>query len=300
MSKRTGMIFAMGAAFFYGVSTITAKMSTVGSGNAITISFYRNFVSIPMLFLLLKFANIPLGVTKHEIKGLAVLGMLGGFITGALLYASYSYISVGLTTCLHFSFPVILASLYVLVFKEKLSKAKITALALGFGGIWFFLDNSSISSPVGLFTAFLSGVSYALYLLFMDKWGLKAMNGLKLSFYCCIFSSMFLYAFGLLRNYSFQGVMGQGAWVWILATSVLVSLLGSSMVPTAVRHVGGTVTGIVGILEPVTSVVMGVLLLGEPFGLRGIVGAGFVLSASVLLALEKEIPEDIVIDKTEE
>lgn len=278
----------MGAAFFYGVSTITAKMSYVGGGNAITISFYRNFISIPMLFVLLKLAKISFDVTKRELVGLFILGVLGGFITGALLYASYANLSVGLTTCMHFSYPVILACIYVLVFKDKLSRAKLMALALGFGGIWFFLESDAVVNTYGLFTAFMSGVSYALYLLFMDKWGLKAMNGLKLSFYCCIFSSVSLYAFGLLQGYNFQGVMSNGAWVWINATAVLVSVLGSSMIPVAVRHVGGTVTGIVGILEPVTSVVMGVLLLGEPFGLKGFLGAGFVLSAAVLLALEKE------------
>lgn len=292
MSKRTGMIFAIGAAFFYGVSTITAKMSYAGGGNAITISFYRNFISIPMLYLILKLAKISLRITKREMFGLFVLGVLGGFLTGALLYVSYASISVGLTTCLHFSYPVILAAIYVFVFKMELSKMKLLALILGFGGIWFFLENDVVVNMQGLFSAFMSGVTYALYVLFMDKWNLKAMNGIKLSFYCCVFSSISLYVYGVLRGYSFQGTMGGGAWVWIGATAILVSLLGSSMIPFAVQKVGGTVTSIVGILEPVTSVVMGVLLLGEPFGLKSAVGAVFVLSAAVMLALEKESGEN--------
>jgi drug/metabolite transporter (DMT)-like permease len=291
MNKKTGMLFALGAAFFYGASTITAKMAYVGGGNAITLSFYRNFISIPMLFILLKLAKISFDVTKRELMGLFVLGILGGFITGTLLYASYENISVGLTTCIHFSYPVILACIYVFVFKKKLSKTKVMALVLGFGGIWFFLGNDVVANTYGLVTALMSGVSFALYLLFLDKWNLKAMNGLKLSFYCCIFSSVALYVFGLMQGYSFQGVMSAGAWKWISVTAVLVSILGNSMIPAAVKHVGGTVTGIVGILEPVTAVIMGVLFLGEPFGLKGFVGAAFVLSASVMLALEKESKE---------
>ena len=291
MNKKTGMLFAMGAAFFYGASTITSKMSYVGGGNAITLSFYRNFFSIPMLFVLLKLAKISFGVTKRELVGLFVLGVLGGFITGTLLYVSYANISVGLTTCIHFSYPVILACIYVLVYKKKLSKTKVMALILGFGGIWFFLENDAVANTYGLVTAFMSGVSFALYLLFMDKWNLKAMNGLKLSFYCCIFSSVLLYVFGLMQGYSFQGVMSEGAWKWISISAVLVSVLGNSMIPVAVKHVGGTVTGIVSILEPVTAVIMGVLLLSEPFGLKGFVGAAFVLSSSVILALDRESKE---------
>lgn len=291
MNKRLGLFCALAAAFFYGVSTITAKMSYVGGGSAIALSFYRNFISIPMLFVILKYAKISLRVTKREVVGLFVLGVLGGFITSVLLYASYANISVGLTTCMHFSYPVVLACIYVFIYKSKLSRTKIVSLVLGFGGMWFFIESDAVINSYGLFAAFMSGVSYAIYLLFMDKWNLKEMNGLKLSFYCCIFSSLSLYAYGLILGHSFQGAMSSGAWVWISSTAVLVSVLGSSMIPVAVKHVGSTVTGIVGILEAVTSVVLGVILLSEPFGIRSAVGAIFVLTAAILLGLEKDSKE---------
>lgn len=287
MNKRTGILFAMGAAFFYGVSSITGKMSYVGDGNAVTISFYRNLISVPLLFLLLKVAGISMKITKRECLGLAILGGLGGCITGVLIYTSYQYISVGLTTCIHFSYPVILAFIYVFIFKEKLSKTKVVALILGMGGMLFFLESDVAVNPFGVFTALMSGFGYAFYLIVMDKWNLKSMNGFKLSFYCCIFSGISLFLFGSIMGYKFSGVMNSGAWVWILATAFFVSVLGNAMIPAAVNHVGPTVTGIVGILEPVTSVLMGILLLGEPFGLRSMAGAAAVLGAAILLSLEK-------------
>jgi len=287
MNKKTGMIFAMGAAFFYGVSTITGKMAYVGGGNAVTISFYRQLLSIPILFLILKMAKISLKVTKRELIGLVLLGLLGGFITGALLYMSYEFISVGLSSCIHFAYPVILACIYAFIFKEKFSKTKVLALALGFGGMWFFLDSNVTINLIGILAALMSALTYAFYLIVMDKWGLKSMNGFKLSFYCCIFSGISLYTFGLFKGYNFTGVTSSGAWVWILGTSLLISVLGNTMIPVAVNNVGPTVTGIIGILEPVVSVIMGVLLLGESFGISNIVGAILVLGAGILLALEK-------------
>jgi drug/metabolite transporter (DMT)-like permease len=287
MNKRTGILFAMGAAFFYGVSSITGKMSYVGDGNAVTISFYRNMISVPLLFLVLKLAGVSMKITKRECLGLAILGVLGGCITGVLIYTSYQYISVGLTTCIHFSYPVILAFIYVFIFKEKLSRTKVAALILGIGGMLFFLESDAAVHPFGIFTALMSGFGYAFYLIVMDKWNLKSMNGFKLSFYCCIFSGISLFLFGSIMGYGFSGVMNSGAWVWILATAVFVSVLGNAMIPAAVNHVGPTVTGIVGILEPVTSVVMGILLLGEPFGLRSMAGAAAVLGAAILLSMEK-------------
>lgn len=287
MSKRAGIFFAMGAAFFYGVSSITGKMSYVGGGNAVTISFCRNMISVPILFLLLKLAGISMKITKRECLGLAILGGLGGCITGVLIYTSYQYISVGLTTCIHFSYPVILAFIYVFVFKEKLSKTKVVALILGVGGMLFFLESDAAVNPFGIFTALMSGFGYAFYLIVMDKWNLKSMNGFKLSFYCCIFSGISLFLFGSIMGYRFSGVMNSGAWVYIMGTALLVSVLGNTMIPAAVNRVGPTVTGIVGILEPVASVLMGALLLGEPFGIRSMMGAMLVLGAAILLSLEK-------------
>ncbi len=299
MNKKTGMIFAMGAAFFYGVSTITGKMSYVGGGNPVALSFYRNLISVPMLFGILKIRGTRLAITSGECVGLIWLGLLGGFVTGVLLYTSYTYISVGLSTCAHFSFPVILAVIYVLFFKEKFSRTKLAALGLGVAGIWFFLESDARMNPLGIFTALLSGFTYAAYLVVMDRRGLKAMDGYKLSFYCCVFSSLWLGIFGLVRSYPFRGVLGSGAWMYLIATALLISVLGNAMIPVAVRNVGATVTGIVGILEPVTSVVMGVLLLGEAFGIRSGVGALCVLSAAILLGLEKDEGGDFSLKEAE-
>ncbi len=291
MSKRTGLIFAMGAAFFYGVSTITGKMAYVGGGNPVALSFYRNLISVPMLYAILALRGTKLAITRRECAGLVWLGLLGGFVTGVLLYTSYTYISVGLSTCAHFSFPLILAAIYVIVYKEKFSRTKLIALGLGVAGIWFFLEGDARINPFGMMTALLSGFTYAAYLVVMDRRGLKAMDGFKLSFYCCVFSSLWLGLFGLIRNYPFLGILGKGAWMYLAATALLISVLGNTMIPVAVRNVGATVTGIAGILEPVTSVLMGVLLLGEPFGLRGAAGALCVLTATVLLGLEKNPAE---------
>ncbi|MDD2295152.1 MAG: DMT family transporter [Eubacteriales bacterium] len=288
MSKRTGLIFAMGAAFFYGVSTITGKMSYVGGGNPVALSFYRNLISVPLLFAVLRLRKTDLSVTRRECAGLAWLGLLGGFVTGVLLYISYTLISVGLSTCLHFSFPVILAVIYALFYHEKFSRIKILALVLGIAGVWFFVESDARINSLGILTALLSGVTYAAYLIVMDRRGLKSMDGYKLSFYCCLFSSLWLGFFGTVRGYPFQGVLDSNAWMYITATAVLVSVLGNTMIPVAVRNVGATVTGIAGILEPVTSVLLGVLLLGEPFGFRSIVGAACVLTAAILLGLEKD------------
>lgn len=289
--KRLGMLFAAGAAICYGVSGITGKLAYGGGGNTISILVYRNMISVLLLFLILKTRRISIGVTKRQLAGLAYLGFQGGFITAVLMYSSFQYISVGLATCTHFCFPVIVACIYVFIFKEKLSRTKTLALLLAFAGVWFFLESNAVMDPKGLALAFASGVSNAIFLTAMDKLGLKSLNGFVISFYGCIFSGISLTIFGVLAGYDLSGGMLPIGWFYVIIGAVLVSALANAMVPAAVRYVGPTVAGIFGILEPVISVLLSVLILREPFGLRSLLGASLVLSAAAMLTLEKEPAE---------
>ncbi|MDD2295153.1 MAG: DMT family transporter [Eubacteriales bacterium] len=290
--KKIGMLFAAGAAICYGISGITGKLAYGGGGNTVSILVYRNMISVLLLFLILNARHIPIRVTKKQLAGLAYLGVQGGFLTAMLMYSSFQYISVGLATCTHFCFPVIVACIYVFIFKEKLSRTKTLALLLAFAGVWFFLESNAVVDPKGLALAFASGVSNAIFLTVMDKLGLKSLNGFVISFYGCIFSGTALTIYGLLAGYDLSGGMMPIGWFYVIIGAVLVSALANAMVPTAVRYVGPTVAGIFGILEPVISVLLSVLILHEPFGLRSLLGASLVLSAAVMLTLEKE-PEAI-------
>ena len=288
MSRRGGLLFAMGAAFFYGLSAIAGKLAVGGGGSAIVLSFYRNAYSIPLLYAILKLRKTDLSLTKKDTISIAFMGLVGGFLAGSMLFVAYSYISVSLAVCLHFSFPVMVAFAYTVFFKARFSRTKMLALAISFSGIWFFLERQQEIHTMGVLTALLSAVFYAAYLITMDRRGLKEMDGLKLSYYCSISSTLWLGLYGWLAGKQFAGVMGDGAWTYILAMAVLISLLGNPMIVVAVKSVGPTVASIVGVLEPVVSVLLGVFLLKEPFGFRSVIGAVLVLSASVLLALEKE------------
>lgn len=286
--RKMGMLFAAGAAICYGISGITGKLAYGGGGNTISILVYRNMISVPLLFLILKIKGISIRITKKQLAGLAWLGAQGGFLTAMLMYSSFQYISVGLATCTHFCFPVIVACIYVFIFKEKLSRTKTLALLLAFAGVWFFLESNAVVNPKGLVLAFASGVSNAIFLTVMDKLGLKSMSGFLLSFYACIFAGIALTIFGLLAGYDLSQGMAPVGWMYVVIGAVLVSALANAMVPTAVKHVGPTVAGIFGILEPVISVMLSVLILHEPFGLRSLMGASLVLTAAVMLTLEKE------------
>ena len=102
-SKRTGLLLAALAAIFFGLSSITAKMASIGAGgNGISIAFYRNLSVLPVLAAILKIKGYGFAVTKKQLVSLLFIGMTCGGLTAMLLYLSYDYISLWLTLCLQF------------------------------------------------------------------------------------------------------------------------------------------------------------------------------------------------------
>ena len=284
-SKRTGLLLAALAAIFFGLSSITAKMASIGAGgNGISIAFYRNLSVLPVLAAILKIKGYGFAVTKKQLVSLLFIGMTCGGLTAMLLYLSYDYISVGLTLCLHFLYPALVALFYAVFFKQKLTKIQGASLLLACLGIWVMMFGGLEANPLGLTLALLSSVAYSTYLIISDRSGVRELNGFKISFYNTLFGSIFLFVFGHIFGFSFAECRPAG-WIWLFLTGLMVVCIGNVMTPEAVKRIGPTVTGILGILEPITSLVCSILLLGEPLTKRSLLGGILVLASAFLITL---------------
>ena len=284
-SKRTGLLLAALAAIFFGLSSITAKMASIGAGgNGISIAFYRNLSVLPVLAAILKIKGYGFAVTKKQLVSLLFIGMTCGGLTAMLLYLSYEYISVGLTLCLHFLYPALVALFYAVFFKQKLTKIQGASLLLACLGIWVMMFGGLEANPLGLTLALLSSVAYSAYLIISDRSGVRELTGFKISFYNTLFGSIFLFVFGHIFGFSFAECRPVG-WIWLFLTGLMVVCIGNVMTPEAVKRIGPTVTGILGILEPITSLVCSILLLGEPLTKRSLLGGILVLASAFLITL---------------
>ena len=223
-------------------------------------------------------------VTRRQLVSLLFIGMTCGGLTAMLLYLAYDYISVGLTLCLHFTYPALVAVFYSLFFREKLTKIQGVSLLLACAGIWVMMFGGLEANPLGLTLALLSSVAYSTYLIISDRSGVRELNGFKISFYNTLFGSIFLFVFGHIFGFSFAECRPAG-WIWLFLTGLMVVCIGNVMTPEAVKRIGPTVTGILGILEPITSLVCSILLLGEPLTKRSLLGGILVLASAFLITL---------------
>lgn len=290
MNKTKGIIFGVLAAFIYGFTPILGKLTYLEGSNSMSLTFYRNFLSIPFLFFMLKYKKIDFKINKTECKKLAILASLGSTLTALTLYKAYNYISVGMTTTIHYIYPVLVTAACILIFKEKVSKEKIIALVLSTIGVMMFFEGNF--SIIGVTLALLSGVVYAAHILYIDKSGLNSMYAFKITFYLSIFSSLYLLIAGMVSN-SLVTVMTLKGWIFTILVSFFVSFLANTFIPIGVKHAGPTITSIVGMLEPITSVILGILILSEPVTTRNIMACILILAGVfIVINTKKEISKN--------
>ena len=288
MNKTKGLTFGILAGFIYGFTPILGKLTYLEGSNPISLTFYRNLLSIPFFFVMLKYSKVPLKVEKTQLKQLSVLGFLAS-ATALSLYGSYNYISVGMSTTIHYIYPVLVTAACIVIFRDKISKDKLVSLILSTIGIALFFEGSF--NMTGILMALLSGVFFAGYLLFMDKSGLNTIYPFKITFYTATFSSLYLFVFGIAsKNLVFS--MTFKGWFFTILVAVFVSFLANTFVALGVKYVGPTVTSIVGMLEPITSIVMGILFLSEPITLRNIIACMLILLGVLIVTLAKEKNND--------
>lgn len=287
--KSLGIGCAIAAAVIYGLTPILAKIAYIEGSNTITLTFFRSMFSFPVLFLILKVKGESIRVCKKDFITLVILGFLGAFATGLMLYGAYNYISVGLTTCMHDVYPVLVALGAVLLFKERVSRSKVLALGIALVGLWTILAGDMTLNFYGVALALGSGLAYAAYMLIMDKCGMNRLNPFLISFYMCGVASTFLFLFGTASGELVYDLTPKG-WLCTFLMAMFVSVLANSLIPMAIKRVGPTVTSILGMFEPVVALTMGIFFLGENLTFKSSIGCAMVIAAVIILTLEKEPP----------
>lgn len=287
MTKAKGLIFIMLSAIIFGFTPILARMAYEGGGNGLTLVFLRTALCLPLLFLVLKYKKISLKISKKELKQILILGVFGFAITAILLYTSYSFISVGLATTLHFVYPLLIVLGCAVFFKEKLDCYKIIAVCFATAGILLFGNGQSGGSLPGLILAFLSGALYAFYVIYMDKSGLKEMHYFKLAFYLNLVVAVFSGIYGTVTH-TLTLHLTSDAWVQALLVSFFTTLGAMPLFQIGLQSVGASTAGILSTLEPITSIVCGAIVLKEHISVPKLFGCALILISVILTAVSQK------------
>lgn len=279
-----GMLFVILSAVLFGLMPLFATQIYILGGNSLTLCLHRFLFSIPFLYLIIKVKyRMSLKVTHRQLGKIAVLS-LGCAGTPLLLFQAYRYISSGMATTIHFVYPILVLLGCAVVYHEKITLHKKICAALCVLGIMGFYSPGETGALPGVVLAFLSGVTYAFYVLYYSRGGLSDISSYKLSFYLSAFSSFYVFVIGLFTG-NMVLKLPLRAWILSVAFAFMVSVLATVAFQTGTKITGPQKASMLSTFEPLTSVVVGAVLLGETLTLKAAAGIVCILLAVLLLAL---------------
>ncbi len=287
MTRYKGILYTVLSAFLFGFSPIIAKFCYAEGTNSITIVFLRGFLSLPFLYTLARFSKTPMRISKQELLHILPVGIIGAAMTSICLYSAFLFIGVGLGTTLHYCYPLLIFLIYFLLYRQKPGALKWCALVVGLLGIAITLRPGAQGSFWGIGLSLLSGLSYCVYLIVIDRTSLKDMNCFKLTFYICLVSSLSSFTFGAVTG-QLQFPKSAAGWGASLLLALLISVGGLTLLQLGIASTSPSTVSLLYTVEPITSVLMGAILLGETLDTRSLFGILLILLGVVLVALAEK------------
>lgn len=279
---KKGYIYTALSAIIFGLMPLLTKIIIARGATSLTIPFFRVFYVTIVLFFVLKIKKIDFHLEKRDLLSVMLTSIFGSGLTIIILNESYNYVDTGIATSLHFLYPLFVAILCCFFYGEKIKKKQIISLSFALVGIICFMSKGN-GSLFGYLLAIASGLTYAFYLVKMDKSGLVKMNALKLSFYLALFTTIEIFTINLfMQDVVFK--MDALSYGLLLVLALSSSFLATVLLQKGVLLLGSTRASFICLLEPVTSMIVGILWLNEALTLnKGLGGLAIIISLIIFL-----------------
>lgn len=276
LSEQTrGYILGSVAAVSYGLNPLFA-LPLYGAGlGADSVLFYRYVLAVVMLGALMLARRQSFALSRRDLLPLAGMGLLFS-VSSLTLFESYNYMDAGIASTLLFVYPVMVAVIMAVGFHERVTVATVLSIVLACTGISLLYKggDGTTLSLTGVLLVFLSSLSYAVYIVGINRSSLKNLPTEKLTFYCLVFGSL-VYVVRLRGCTELQSIPTAALWVNAVSLALFPTIVSLVTMAGAIRRIGSTPTAILGALEPVTALFFGVAVFGEAFTLR--IGTGVLL-----------------------
>lgn len=279
-----GYIFAILSAVIYGCMPLMAKNIYADGVNPFTLVFLRNFFSLIPLGILAYREQKTIKIPVKLLPSIGLIAGLGCCITPILLFTSYRFIASGTATVIHFAYPAIVIVGQILFLKKKVQVGSLISVLLCVVGVGLFYSPEESFNLTGSLLALASGVTFASYVILLSRFDSSQVSGFLFTFYIALLSAVICFVICLVTG-SFAFPVSIKGWGLCVLFSLLVTTGAVVLFQQAAFLIGGERVSILSTLEPITSVVVGVIVFKEAIGMRTVIGIVFVIAASVLTAL---------------
>ena len=277
--KLKGYLLAIVSAVTYGlIPLFIIPIKTMGFPMDTTL-FYRFFISSAFVSVYLFIKKESFRVQSHELFIMVILGVLYA-LSSDLLFVGYDHLTPGIASTILFVYPVFVAIILWLLFQEKLSRNTFLAIVITLSGVMVLSvkDNSFNINVVGLGVSVLSALSYATYMVIVNKSRIE-ISGILVTFYSMFFSAVYYLCKAVLKDVD---LFPDASLLLHLSVFALVTtVLSITALIYAIQLIGSTPTAIMGALEPVVAVAVSVLLFHEKLTLNLSIGVVLIITGVI-------------------
>lgn len=286
MRQSLGLLYGILSSATFGLIPLFTLPLIESGMDMQSILFFRFAISAVLMLAVAKLQKKSLKLSFREFVTLVFLGLCYA-ATAAMLIHSYEYLSSGMATTIHFLYPVVVALVMTIFFKEPSSFRLFAGIIMAVSGVVMLCSVGGFGnlSITGLTLALSTTVTYALYIVGTGRTCAASLDGHVVTFYVLLFGA---FIFGITTLHS-------EAWIDLPETkSDIINLALLALIPTlvsdltlvlAIQRIGSTATAVLGALEPLTAVLIGVFVFGEAMTALSVSGIVMIIAAVTLVIL---------------
>ncbi|MDM0090220.1 MULTISPECIES: DMT family transporter [unclassified Variovorax] len=270
-SIRTGLILATFGAIAFSGKAIIVKLAYRHNVDAVTLIMFRMLFALPLFVAMAWWAGRgKAALTLRDWLGVIGLGFSGYYLSSFLDFAGLAYITASLERLILYLNPTLVLLFGWIVYRRRIVRQQLIGIAISYAGVLLVFGHEvqlgqSSTAAWGTLLVFLSAVSYAVYLVasgeFVKRLGSLRLVGLATSVACVLCIAQFL----LLRPIDVAlNVAPEVIWLSVL-NATLCTAVPVLSVMMAIERIGAAMAAQTGMVGPLSTILMGVVLLGEPF-----------------------------------
>lgn len=290
--RLNGVFYAVLSSASFGFSPLfSLGLLTVGLTNFDILSYRWGIAGIALMLYAFYRKKTLVPNSWDETWKIILLSALRA-ITSVTLLIGYANISSGIASTINFMYPVIVALCMMFFFGEHKSFVDIAAIAVSIFGVYLLASGDSLiveggDTTLGLTCSLISAFSFAAYYILMKKLKADKIEVVKFTTWVMLLSAIYFIVCAFVFEGSLSMIPDGKSWLYILGLALWSTMISNFTGVKAVRRIGPTLTSILGALQPVTAVILGVAFLNEHLYLKSLIGIIMILGAVTVVVMHQ-------------
>lgn len=288
LARYKGYLVGALAAASYGTIPLFALPLYKEGMNPVSVLLFRYLMALPILLIMLQIKHISIKIQERKvILPLVLLGLTMG-ASSLSLFLSYLTLPAGIASTILFVYPIVVLLLMTLLYHEKMRVETIACIVVAMAGIvlLYYQGNGVTLDPLGTFFIVMSALTYAIYLVGLNRTKASSVDPLLTSLFVILVSVVMFFIY-LRCGLDVTVPKSFMAWLNIFCLAVIPTVVSFYATAYSVQHIGSTPTAVLGALEPATAVAIGILVFDEPITLRIAIGLILVIASVTFLIVKK-------------